>query len=129
MANKGIEVTLFLDEQNHPLRKEIEELRDSILSANKKLTENIKWNGPNYCFENEDRITMRIMPTTIQHLQLICHRGSKKADQPKERIIENKSKLLVWKENDRAIATFKNLIDIKNSKTELNKIINDWIKA
>lgn len=122
------EVTDFLDELNHPLRKEIEVLRNSILASNKGLTENIKWNAPNYCFENEDRITMRIQPMTTK-VQLIFHRGAKKQEQPKDKLIANKSKILVWKENDRAIITFKNSQEIENGKAELEKIINEWIKA
>lgn len=125
---KSSQVTDFLDEQNHPFRKEIEELRDCILSSNKNLTENIKWNAPNYCFENEDRITMRIQPVTTQ-VQLVFHRGAKKREQPKDKLIENKSKMLVWKENDRAIITFKNRQDIENTKVELENIINEWINA
>lgn len=126
--NINSEVTALLDELNHPFRKEIEELRNCILSANKNLSENIKWNGPNYCFNNEDRITMRVQPPTKQ-VQLIFHRGAKKQEQPKDKLIANKSKLLVWKENDRAIVTFKSLHDIENSKAELTTIINEWIKA
>ncbi len=122
------EVTIFLDDLNHPFRTEIEELRTYILSANPALTENIKWNGPNYCFDNEDRITMRIQPPTKQ-VQLIFHRGAKKQDQPKEKLISNTSKLLVWKENDRAIITFKNLHDIEFGKTELTKIVKEWLIA
>ena len=125
---KSSQVTDFLDEQNHPFRKEIEELRNCILSSNKNLTENIKWNAPNYCFENEDRITMRIQPVTTQ-VQLVFHRGAKKREQPKDKLIENKSKMLVWKENDRAIITFKNRQDIENIKVELENIINEWINA
>ena len=121
-------VTDFLDEQKHPFRKEIEQLRDCILSAEKNLTENIKWNGPNYCFENADRITMRIQPPSKQ-VQLILHRGASKQTQPKDKLISNKSKMLVWKENDRAIVTFKSLQDIENGKAELRTIINEWIKA
>jgi hypothetical protein len=37
--------------------------------------------------------------------------------------------LLVWKENDRAIVTFKSLQDIENGKAELTIIVNEWIKA
>ena len=118
----------FLNELNHPFRKEIEQLRTFILTTEKKLTENIKWNGPNYCFENEDRITMRIQPPTKQ-VQLIFHRGAKKQAQPKSKLIEIKSKLLVWKENDRAIATFKNMLDIKNAETDLTEIVKKWIDA
>ena len=124
----NIEVTDFLNDLNHPFIKEIEQLRNCILSANKNISENIKWNGPNYCMDNEDRITMRVQPPTKQ-VQLIFHRGAKKKEQPKEKLIANKSKMLVWKENDRAIVTFKSLQDIENGKTELVTIINDWIKA
>lgn len=127
-AIKNSKVTDFLDGQNHPFRKEIEELRECILSSNKNLTENIKWNAPNYCFENEDRITMRIQPITTQ-IQLIFHRGAKKQEQPKDKLIANNSKMLVWKENDRAIITFKNKQDIENGKVELKNIINEWINA
>lgn len=128
-AIKNTKVTDFQDEQNHPFRKEIEELRECILSSNKNLTENIKWNAPNYCFENEDRITMRIQPITTQKVQLIFHRGAKKQKQPKDKLIANNSKMLVWKENDRAIITFKNKQDIDNGKVELKNIINEWINA
>lgn len=124
----NIEVTDFLNNLNHPFIKEIEQLRNCILSANKNISENIKWNGPNYCIDNEDRITMRVQPPTKQ-VQLIFHRGAKKKEQPKDKLIANKSKMLVWKENDRAIVTFKSLQDIENGKTELATIIYEWIKA
>ena len=65
MGNHNTDVTSFLDEQNHPFRKEIEQLRNCILSTSNNLTENIKWNGPNYCFDNKDRITMRIQPPPL----------------------------------------------------------------
>lgn len=126
--NLNGEVTAFLDELKHPFRKEIEQLRIYILTADSALTENIKWNGPNYCFDNADRITMRIQPPTKQ-VQLIFHRGASKQMQPKDKLILNKSKMLVWKENDRAIITFKSLQEIENGKAELTTIIDEWIKA
>lgn len=125
---KCSEVTEFLDQLDHPLREEIEELRSIILSSNKNLAENIKWNAPNYSFEHDDRITMKIKPVSTQ-LQLIFHRGAKKQEQSKDKLIANNSKMLVWKENDRAIITFKNSQDIETGKAELEKIINQWIKA
>jgi hypothetical protein len=120
-------VTEFIDGQNHPLRNEIEELRKCILLADGDLTESIKWNGPNYCFNGEDRITMKIQPA--KQLQLVFHRGAKKLEQPQNRLIDTKSKLLIWKENDRAIVTFKNMHEIKNAQVDLAKIIHDWIYA
>ncbi|OYQ50706.1 hypothetical protein CHU92_00015 [Flavobacterium cyanobacteriorum] len=125
---KSIEVTKFLDDQGHPFRKEIEQLRNYILDANPNLTENVKWNGPNYCFNNADRITMRIQPPTKQ-VQLIFHRGASKQTQPKDKLILNSSKMLAWKQNDRAIITLKSLQDIENGKAELTEIVTDWISA
>ena len=119
------EVSEFLDGLNHPLRDEIENLRHIIINAMNGLTENIKWNGPNYCYEDNDRITMKIQPP--KQIQLIFHRGAKKQEQPKEKIIQSKSKLLLWKENDRAIVTFKNMSEIENGKTDLISIVNEWI--
>jgi hypothetical protein len=125
--NLNTDVTKFLDDLNHPFRAEIEQLRHCILSANNELTENIKWNGPNFCVGSHDRITMRIQPP--KQVQLIFHRGAKVQVQPKDKLIKSDSGLLTWKENDRAVATFKNMADIKNNKSALAKIVQDWIKA
>jgi len=127
-GNLNHEVSDFLDQQKHPFRNEIELLRNIILSVNNKLTENIKWNGPNYSYENEDRITMRIQPPAAQ-VQLIFHRGAKKQEQPKNKLIASTSKLLTWKENDRAVITFKSMKDIEDSRSELSDIISEWINS
>ncbi len=130
MTNKlNIEVSNFLDELNHPFKNEIERLRVCIMTANKDLTENIKWNGPNYCFNGEDRITMRIQPTTTKQIQIIFHCGAKVQEQPKEKLIQTNFDILIWKSNDRAVASFKNLQEIENVKGDLTKIINEWIKV
>lgn len=127
-ANINQVVSDFLEQQNHPFRDEIELLRNIILSVDNKLTENIKWNGPNYSYENEDRITMRVQPPVAQ-VQLIFHRGAKKQEPSKDKLIANISKLLNWKENDRAIITYKSMKDIEDSKSELSYIIKDWINS
>lgn len=121
------EVTVFLNQLNHPLRIEIEHLRNYILSADHNLTENIKWNGPNYAFNGEDRITMKIYPPKT--IQLIFHRGAKKQEQPNNKLIEDNSKLLVWKENDRAVASFKNLSEVEVAKDDIIQLVKKWIKA
>ena len=122
-------VTIFLDELSHPLRNEIEQLRNCILKANTELSENIKWNGPNYCIESEDRITMRVQPITTKQIQIIFHCGAKVKEQPKEKIMQQNYDFLTWKANDRAVATFKNMKDIEKRKADLTKIICDWIQA
>lgn len=129
LNNRNIEVTTFLDQQNHNLRKEIDKLRDCIISTNVNLIENIKWNGPNYSFNEIDCITMKIQPPNSKQIQLIFHRGAKKQEQPKNKLIEDQSNLLIWKENDRAIASFKTITEIETVESELKEIIKKWIKV
>jgi hypothetical protein len=123
----NIEVTEFLDAQNHPLRTEIEKLRQLILSAEGNLIENVKWNGPNYSVGDDDRITMKIQPP--KNIQLIFHRGAKVKKQPANKLIQDNSGLLLWKENDRAVATFKNTADIESSQKDIVKIVKEWVLA
>ncbi len=127
MNNLNDEVTKFLNDLNHPFRDAIEQLRWVILNADGGLTENIKWNGPNYCYAGNDRITMRIQPPN--QIQLIFHRGAKVKTQPEDKLIQDNSGLLTWKENDRAIATFRNMAEIEINRPVLTEIVKKWIGA
>ena len=120
-------VAHYLATLEHPLKLEIEQLRALILETNEDLTENIKWNAPNFCLNGEDRITMRIHPP--KQLQLIFHRGAKVQEQPKDRLISDNSGLLTWKTNDRAVATFANSTDILAKSSALSAAINAWLRA
>ncbi len=126
--NLNPEVTTFLDKLNHPFRQEIEAVRNVILNAQPGLSENIKWNGPNYSIGNQDRITMNIQPPKKQVL-IIFHCGAKTREQPKERLVQDPSSILTWKGNDRCIATFRSMDDISEKKNALTNIVQEWITA
>lgn len=121
------DVTAFLNELNHPLINEINTLRKIIIKSQLSIQENIKWNGPNYMYNGEDRFTMRIQPP--KQIQLIFHRGAKVKKQPTNRLIKDETKLLIWKENDRAIASFKSIKEITENSQNINNWIIQWIKA
>lgn len=126
-AKKNKEVTQFLDDQNHPFRSEIEVLRLLILNTNLELTENIKWNGPNYSFAEQDRITIKIQPP--KNIQIIFHCGAKVKEQPKGKLIKNDFGLLIWKENNRAVATFNSMQEIKKNAIQLSSIVKEWLAS
>ena len=121
------EVDKFLNQLNHPLIEEIQTLRKLILSCSEELSENVKWNAPNYTQNGQDRITMKILPP--KNIQLIFHRGAKKQEQPANHLIEDPNGLLTWKENDREIATFTTNEDIEKNKENICKLVTDWISA
>ena len=60
------DVTRFLNELDHPLREEIETLRQIILEASALLEENIKWNGPNYSVGVEDQLHNKELCRPVQ---------------------------------------------------------------
>lgn len=125
--NKNEKVTTFLDDLNHPLRSEIDLLRTILLGTNNQITENIKWNGPNFVFDGEDRITMRVQPP--KQIQLIFHRGAKVKTQPTEKLINDDQQLLEWRGNDRAIIGFKSLEEIEKQELPLRTIIEQWLSV
>jgi hypothetical protein len=73
--NKENQVVDYMNNLEHPLKKEIEEVRKIILSANNQFTEHIKWNAPSFCINNEDRVTFNLQGKG--YFRLIFLRGSK----------------------------------------------------
>lgn len=70
---------------------------------------------------------MKIQPP--KNIQIIFHTGAKKEIQPENKIIAPYPNLLVWKENNRAVATFNNLEEISLKKNDLIAALKDWIQA
>ena len=123
-----IEVMHFLRDLEHPLKSEIELLREIILGANNQLKEHIKWNAPSYCYNEEDCITFNFPPKK-DCILLVFHQGSKVKDLPPANLIQDKSGLLEWKSTNRAIIRFFTEKDIRDHKEQLEKIIQHWIAA
>ncbi|HOA31459.1 MAG: DUF1801 domain-containing protein [Clostridia bacterium] len=126
-SNLNKEVTYFLDSLNLSLRDEVECLREIIMGAGYELTESVKWNGPNYSINGEDRITIRISPK--KQLQVIFHRGAKVKEMPKNRLLSGDYDILIWKENDRAIASFNTMNEIQEKRQMIIEVVGKWIEA
>jgi len=122
------QVIEFLNKLEHPLKKEIEEVRSVILSANNQLTEHIKWNAPSFCMNNEDRITFNLHGKG--YFQLIFHCGSKvRKYDSNESLIDDDTGLLEWVTNDRALVKFRNINDVSEKKEKLIRLVNRWLEA
>lgn len=118
----------FLSTLEHPLKKEVEEVRRIILSVNESITEHIKWNAPSFCYNLEDRITLNLQGKGF--FRLIFHCGAKVKTQPdNERIIDDKTGLLEWASNDRAILKLTDWNDLQSKKEQLKEVAAAWIAA
>jgi hypothetical protein len=122
------QVKQFLDELKHSHKKEVETIRKIILAANKNLTEQIKWNAPSFCNNGDDRITMNLSGKGM--IRLIFHRGAKVKDsKAKGRILEDKTGLLEWAADDRAVLTFKDMDEVKANEKNLVWLVQKWIEV
>ncbi len=123
---KALSVAGFLNELDHPLKQEILLLREIILSQNDLFMEQIKWNAPSFLYKNQDFLTFNFPPKK-DCILLVFHRGAKVKDLPEQNLIRDGFGLLEWKSTDRAIAKFRNEMEINDSRENLEKIIRDWI--
>lgn len=116
----------FLMNLEHPFSAEIEEVRKIVLSANKELTEHIKWNAPSFAINGEDRITFNLQGKGF--FRLVFHCGAKVRDGKSDaRLIEDTTGLLEWAASDRAIAKFTDMEDVKRKKDVLVRVTNMWL--
>jgi len=120
------QVAELLLDLEHPLKKEIEEVRNIILSANEQITEHIKWNAPSFQYKNEDRVTFNLQGKGF--FRLIFHCGAKvKENNVRESFLDDTTGLLEWVSSDRAIVKFTDMNDVKDKKDKLVEVINKWL--
>jgi len=122
------EVAQFLKDLKHSHKTEVDTLRKIILKADKNLTEQIKWNAPSFCINGDDRITMNLAGKGM--LRVIFHRGAKvKENKTKGRILEDKTGLLEWASDDRAILTIKTMDDLKANEKNITWLVQQWVEV
>lgn len=108
-------VAAWMDALEHPLKPEIEALRDIIKSADPKVCERIKWNAPSYYYK-EDFVTFH--PREQKKVHLVFHHPS---------IASIPSSLLEGDYKDRRMAYFFSMEDIRSKAAELQRIVQKLI--
>lgn len=114
--NDAEKVEAFMKALKHPLKAEIEAVRNIIKNSNRKIEERIKWNAPSY-YATEDLVTFN--PRALDKVHLVFHHPS---------IVKIKSPLLQGDYKDRRMTYFNNMKEIKAHTKELERIINELIE-
>jgi uncharacterized protein YdhG (YjbR/CyaY superfamily) len=110
------QVIMYMAKLEHPFKAEIEAVRKIIKSADNRICERIKWNAPSY-YVKEDIVTFNLRAT--EHVHLVFHHPS---------IEKIKSELLQGDYKGRRMTYFSSMKEVKSSKKELIKIMNEIIK-
>ena len=119
-------VDQFLAQLQHPLKAEIEEVRRIIVGADSGVTEQVKWNAPSFCFNGDDRVTMRLQPGN--RLELVFHRGVKVKDATGFSFTDP-SGLMKWVAADRATVSFASMEDVARHREALGALVAEWMRA
>jgi hypothetical protein len=119
-------VNKFMAKLDRPLRAQMEAVRSVILSADRRITEGIKWNAPS-CYCHEWFATFNRSPRAKDLVQMIFHRGAKAKAVGNSRYVEDPSGILEWITNDRCIAKFDGMKDIETKKHALRAVVAQWV--
>jgi uncharacterized protein YdhG (YjbR/CyaY superfamily) len=106
----------FMDQLDHPLRAEVQTVRDIIKNVNKEITEEIKWKAPTFSYKGDYLVTFNLWEK--EHIHLVFHNPE---------ISKVKSKLLEGDYDDRRMAHFSDVDEIRAKKLALEKILKDLI--
>ena len=115
----------FLAALEHPCKQEIMALRQLILKADPRITEEIKWNAPSFR-ASEHFATFQLRAKT--GVQIVLHLGAKVRETATTGIaIADPAALLTWLAKDRASVTFHDLDEINAKRDAFTQLIRQWI--
>ena len=123
MAKQTVEA--WLAGQTPAVCAMVEPLRPMVLSAG-DVTEQIKWNGPSFGIDGDDRITVGLNPKG--GVRVILHRGVKVKDTTGFSFADDRG-LAIWAAADRGVVTFANLADIEAKADAFTDLCRRWLEA
>lgn len=105
----------FLAKLDHPLKKEMEVLRDTIMKAHPEITEDVKWGGPSFYYKGD---IATFSPRVKDAAVLVFHQaeGLTAGD-----VLEAAPK-------GKAYAKFRNMAEVEAKGKGLQAIIKQWAK-
>lgn len=113
---KNREVDEYLKKKAHPMTAEIERVREIILTTDPTIEETIKWSSPTFMYKGN---MASYFMNAKKHVSLMFHKGA---------MIKDDSGLLQGDGKEGRTAKFSNLEEIESRKTDLERVVREWIR-
>jgi uncharacterized protein YdhG (YjbR/CyaY superfamily) len=110
-------VDTFMDKLDHPLKAEVQAVREIIKGVDPRITEQVKWNAPSFSYT--DYIATFNLRAT-QHVHLIFHNPN---------IASIHSDILEGDYRDRRMTYFADMDDVNAKKAALAYVVGELIKT
>jgi len=101
----------------HPFKAEVQALRDIIKGVNQEITEEIKWKAPTFGYGKHYLLTFNLRAQDRIHL-VFHHPDVARVESP----------LLEGSYEDRRMAYFSNLADVRANRAELERVLRELIE-
>jgi hypothetical protein len=108
-----------LDARAHPLRDQLDQLRDAIVSVSPQIVELWKWNAPSYKVKGDDLLTF-MLRRDDQLLVVIHHIAAPAVQSPLFTVNPKDARRLIWVTADD---------DLNAVATELSRIVGQLVVA
>lgn len=108
-------VNHFMEQLEHPLKAEVQAVREIILGVDKNITEEIKWKAPSFSYKGY-LVTFNLWARERVHL--VFHNGV---------ILNDGNNLLEGDYPDRRMMYFSDMEDIKSKRAVLEGLVRQWI--
>lgn len=113
--NINKDVDQFLEKRNHPLTKEIQAVREIILSTDDRIEEAIKWSSPTFVYKGN---LASFFMNAKKFVSLMFHKGAH---------IPDAHGLLTGDGKEARVARFLNLEEIEMKREALQSVVRAWI--
>ena len=123
-------VDAFMQALKHPLANVVETIRKIILSTDREIGEEIKWNAPTFFYSGEMK---PLNPKEHKRYLVVFNLYQKDCIRlvfPSGARVNDKSGLLEGDYIDgRRLALFHNMEEVKSKKTALQSVIKKWLET
>jgi uncharacterized protein YdhG (YjbR/CyaY superfamily) len=116
-AGSTPKVDELLSNLDHPLKAEVQVVRDLIKGVNSEIAEEWKWNAPSFSYKGQYLVTFNLWEKNRIHL--VFHNPQ---------IVNVKSALLEGDYPTRRMSYFANMADIEAKRLELARVLTELIQ-
>src|SRR5712692_8793592 len=128
-ASEREKVDAYMGRLKHPLAKVVEDLREIILSTDKEIGEEIKWNAPSFFYSGEMK---PFNPKEYKRYIVVFNLYQKYCIRlvfPSGAKVNDTAGLLEGEYADgRRLAMFYEMKDVKSKQKALQTVIKKWLK-
>jgi hypothetical protein len=109
-------VDAYMERLDHPLKAEVQAVRDLIKGVDSRITEQVKWNAPSFSYMGY-LATFNLRPT--QHVHLVWHNGA---------ILQDPAGLLEGRYPDRRMTYFTSMAEVEAKRPAMETLVRQWVE-